>query len=214
MRIYDLIVVSLALIIGLALTGLILPYAGSLIADNQEEPENRTVSIKHPVNDQLEKIPAVILVNSISGPLQDVSVYIDNELKGVTDQNGILISQNTVGIHLLSLKGPDFEKEDTIKLEKSHNTFRYKIQRSFSLNIKVSQIYLGTPIEHAAVEIDEKESGFTNSNGELTSILEEGFHQVKVSYDEFSEERTVYLDKEKIMEIEMVYLPKIIHLEL
>ena len=206
MRLKSLVIV-LVLVGCLALAGLAFPYSGEDIAISKptQETQNSVVSFSGQLQ---EKIPMVILVSSSSGALENVSVYLDREYRGRTSSDGILILEDIEGTHDLTLKDSGFEENRKINLTKQENTFKYNVKRNLTLQVNVSQIYRSTPIANASVEVDGTLQGFTDSSGQIKIDLIEGVHDVKASYNGFSEERRVNLNSNKDLNIEMVYVPQ------
>ncbi len=207
----DILMVIIAVIGGLvASVGLVLPYTGysTAVIEDNITADQPAIPIQSPTSFgdiRAQRLPIVILVNSVSGALSNVSVYSDNELKGLTDSNGILIFEDILGQHSIGLKGAGFEKNDTVYTDKQNNTLKYKVDRKFTLVVKVKQIYLNDPVKNALVEIDGKVEGATDAEGRFAiENMDEGQHEIEVSYNGFSEDRTVNLDSEKTLEIEMV----------
>jgi len=206
---------GMLIIIGsLASAGMILSYTGYFAAIDSVDVTAESRVISSPTllpTPPVQKIPIVISVSSfLSDSLSNVSVYCDESLKGVTDSNGILIFEDFPGTHYFTLEGSGFIKKEITYVDKKENTLKYRVERKFPLTIKVIDIYLGGLIQNASIEIDDHSKGLTDKNGTLTAPeVAEGWHEIKVTYNGFSEEKPIYLtENEKVFDIEMIYMPE------
>lgn len=148
--------------------------------------ETISLSLKKPVKVN------VVVWSKTGKTLSNIKVYSDGELKGTTNQDGTCSFMERPDTHTFRLQGEGLFYEEIKKVSQDSNSFTFKVEREFSIKIKVKDELTGDTIENAKIKLDGLYKGETSSNGILElKDVGEGSHNLEIEYNGVSKDKTV-----------------------
>jgi len=142
-------------------------------------------------------------------PVQGASVYMDDDLKGTTDANGMLVISNVLkGEHILKVTKAgyeDYEKKVNIKKDTMVNVRLKQLPRPVTLTVIVIDKKTKLPIQGASVYLDGELRGVTDENGILLiANVPPGKHVLKVTKEGYQTyEKKVDIKKDTTVKVKL-----------
>jgi len=129
---------------------------------------------------------------NLNQPIANVTVYVDGEVKGTTSTDGLVTVTLEPGSHTFRLLGSGVSHEEIRATSAEANFVEFKVERTSTITISVSDELTGSPVEGAAVYVDAVYKGETSAGGSLEiSDVKDGQHEIEARYKGSSESKSV-----------------------
>ncbi len=157
-----------------------------------EDDNSIIIQLLNPVNTLVS-----VWEKNLNEPISDITVYVDGENKGTTNNDGECYVLLSPGDHTFKLSGDGVSLTKIRTVGLTNSFIEFEIEKSISITMYINDKLTYDPLKGVKIYLDGSLKGETSDNGILEiNNIEYGIHQISCNYKDVIESSTINVNDE------------------